>query len=178
MMSLNISDYKTKLPNLITLLRIVLAPIFIFSVLNLSQLDSISIFLLTIVTDALDGYIARKLNITTSKGAYLDVVADFIWILAAFSAFIIIGLYPEWLIIIFLFMFVQFIVTSRFKVPIYDPVGKYYGYFLFLTVFISLIIRTDWIFMLLTVTILIVSAISMGSRLYFLLKHEAELNKS
>jgi CDP-diacylglycerol--glycerol-3-phosphate 3-phosphatidyltransferase/cardiolipin synthase len=175
-MSLNISDYKNKLPHLITSIRILLAPIFFFSVLNFSQLDSIFIFILTIVTDGLDGYTARKLNTTTSQGAYFDVVADFIWILAAFSAFSIVGLYPNWLIILFIFMFVQFIATSKSKVPIYDPVGKYYGSFLFLTVFISLISRSNWINTLLTVTIIIFSAASLGSRLYFLLKHEANGN--
>lgn len=173
-MSPYISDYKNKLPHVITSIRIVLAPIFFFSVLNLSQLDSLFIFLLTIVTDGLDGYTARKFNTTTSQGAYFDVVADFIWILAAFSAFSIVGLYPDWLIIIFIFMFIQFIVTSRYKVPIYDPVGKYYGSFLFLTVFISLISISNWINTLLTVTIIIFSAASMGSRLYFLYRHEAE----
>ena len=77
---------------------------------------------------------------------------------------------------LFMFMFVQFIITSRFKVPIYDPVGKYYGSFLFLTVFISLISISKWINTLLTIIILIFSAASLGCRFYFLLKHEANGN--
>lgn len=165
-----ISSHKNKIPHLITLTRIILAPIFFFSVLDLSTIVSIFIFFLTIITDGLDGYFARKLNTSSSEGAYFDVVADFIWIMAAFSAFTIIGLYPAWLLIIFGLMFVQFVITSNFKIPVYDPIGKYYGSFLFLTIIISLIFNSTFINMFITILIVIFSVLSMTSRLYYLLK--------
>lgn len=167
-----IIDKKNKLPHIITLTRIVLAPAFFFSVLDLSTLNSILIFFLTIITDGLDGYVARKLKATSSKGAYLDVVADFIWILAAFSAFALIGLYPAWLLIIFGLMFLQFVITSRFKIPVYDPVGKYYGSFLFLTIFISLILNSTFINTCITLLIVIFSGVSIASRFYYLIKQK------
>ena len=41
------------------------------------------------------------------------------------------GLYPLWMILLIVAMFIQFVLTSRLERPVYDPVGKYYGLFLF-----------------------------------------------
>lgn len=172
----HISDHKNKIPHIITLFRIVLAPPFFFSVLDHSILTPIFIFFLTIITDGLDGYIARKLKTSSSRGAYFDVVADFIWIFTAFAALILIGLYPAWLLIIIVLMFIQFLITSRFKIPIYDPVGKYYGSFLFLTILISLISNSTLINMFIVLLIIIFSSVSFLSRSYYLLKNRIQIN--
>lgn len=165
------SSIKNRIPNLITFIRIILAPIFFFSVLNYSLTSSIIIFTLTIITDGLDGYLARHLNSTSVIGAYLDVTADFIFILSGFLAFVVLGVYPTWLLIIIIFMFLQFIITSKFKIPSYDPVGKYYGSFLFLTIIISLIFSLSSINTIILLLIIGFSVISMTSRILYLLKH-------
>jgi len=169
-MPINNSCFRNRIPNLITLIRVILAPIFFFIVLNYSNIDSIFIFILTIITDGLDGYTARKLNLTSSFGAYFDVTADFIWIFAGFLAFVIMGLYPAWLLIIIVLMFLQFIITSKFKIPLYDPLGKFYGSFLFLTIFIGLISNLPLINTFITILIVIFSIVSMLSRFLYLIK--------
>ncbi|MFA7553543.1 MAG: CDP-diacylglycerol--glycerol-3-phosphate 3-phosphatidyltransferase [Spongiibacteraceae bacterium] len=67
------------IPNALTLLRIVLIPIFVaifYLPYEWSHLVTAAIFAIAGLTDWLDGYLARKLNQTTPFGAFLDPVAD------------------------------------------------------------------------------------------------------
>ncbi len=67
------------IPNILTLLRILLIPILVivyFWSLEKRELVITSIFVLAAVTDWLDGFLARKLNATSALGAFLDPVAD------------------------------------------------------------------------------------------------------
>ena len=164
---------KSLTPSIITGIRVILAPIFFITVINDLLLYSLIIFLFAIVTDVLDGYISRKWKISSSKGAYFDITADFILVLAGFSAFVIKDIYPFWIIIIIIFMFIQFIITSRSKILVYDPMGKYYGAFLFITIFTGLIINNSVINLSLTILILIFTLMSITSRVLFILKHKS-----
>ena len=67
------------IPNQLTLLRIVLIPVFVlvfYSPFSWNNYLACAIFILAGITDALDGYLARKLDQTSSLGAFLDPVAD------------------------------------------------------------------------------------------------------
>ncbi len=67
------------IPNQLTLLRILLIPVFMlvfYYPFKWNNLFACLIFTLAAVTDILDGYLARKLNQTSSLGAFLDPVAD------------------------------------------------------------------------------------------------------
>lgn len=162
---------KVWIPSVFTAFRVILAPILFFTVINDLFLYSIGIFIFAMVTDVFDGYLARKWDVTSSKGAYFDTTSDFIFVVAGFSAFIVNGTYPFWILIIIVFMFLQFIVTSKSKVPIYDPVGKYYGAFLFLALFIGLIINNQIINLVLTILIIIFTIISITSRYFHIFKY-------
>ena len=159
------------IPSGITALRIVLAPFFFLAVINDFFLYSIGIFVFAVATDAIDGYFARKWSLKSLNGAYFDVTADFILILAGFSAFVIKGIYPFWILFIIIFMFLQFIITSKSRIPIYDPVGKYYGSFLFLTIFIGLTTNNPYLNSFLTILIIVFTFISITSRFIFIIKH-------
>jgi len=172
MLSRNI--VKSVIPSIFTIIRIILAPIFFIAVINYFPIYSISIFGFAMITDVVDGYLARKWGVTSFKGAYFDITADFIFVIAGFSAFIIKGIYPFWILIIIIFMFIQFIVTSKSKNLIYDPVGKYYGAFLFLSIFINLIINNLMINSLLTLIIVLFTIISITSRFLFIIKDNTE----
>jgi phosphatidylglycerophosphate synthase len=100
---------------------------------------TVIIFALAVVTDIIDGIVARKLNVCSSFGSYFDVAADFLLIFVVFITFLLDGLYPIWLLFLIGFMFFQFIITSRLKQPIYDPVGKYLFLILIIIVFITFI---------------------------------------
>ena len=67
------------IPNQLTLLRIILIPVFVlvfYLPFEGNNIAACIIFILAAVTDMLDGYLARKLNQTSSLGAFLDPVAD------------------------------------------------------------------------------------------------------
>ncbi len=162
---------RNLIPSGISLIRVILSPIFFLTLINNYQSLSIFIFLFAIVTDVSDGYIARKYGLNSVSGAYIDVASDFIFICTSFLAFIIMGIYPFWILIPITFMFLQFLITSRGRINIYDPVGKYYGSLLFISVFISLITTDSMIYPILTVIIILFSAISLVSRLLFVYKH-------
>jgi len=74
------------IPNRITLFRIILIPIFIvvyYLPLSWSHFGAFAIFWLASVSDALDGYLARRLNQSSAFGAFLDPVADKLMVVAA-----------------------------------------------------------------------------------------------
>lgn len=116
------------------------------------------------LTDVLDGHIARKIDKTSDKGAYLDVTADFILILSCFCSFILKDWYDPIILLLIIIMFFLFITTSGLKKPVYDPVGKYLGGYLMLMIFISLLLPEIEIRIILTILLATICIISMISR--------------
>lgn len=161
-------NLKKLIPSGLSTLRIVLAVILFYSFLSGMRIISITIFIFALFTDYLDGYIARKLKVTSNYGAFLDIIADFTLTITIFTAFTIKGSYPYWILILITFMFLQFILTSGIKKPIYDPIGKYYGAFLFTSAAINLIFPLNYINMISLILIVVVSLISLSTRFYSL----------
>ena len=85
------------IPNLITAIRIVLAPVFVIYLINSQFLAALIVFLICAVSDGLDGILARVFNQKSKLGAYLDPLADKLVLVAAFVALSIIGILPPWL---------------------------------------------------------------------------------
>lgn len=74
------------IPNQITLFRIILIPVFIivfYLPISWSHFGAFAVFWLASVSDALDGYLARKLNQSSAFGAFIDPVADKLMVAAA-----------------------------------------------------------------------------------------------
>ncbi|WP_286267508.1 CDP-diacylglycerol--glycerol-3-phosphate 3-phosphatidyltransferase [Thalassotalea atypica] len=74
------------IPNQITLFRIILIPIFIivfYLPISWNNFGAFAIFWLAAISDALDGYLARKLNQSSAFGAFIDPVADKLMVAAA-----------------------------------------------------------------------------------------------
>lgn len=88
------------LPNLLTILRILLIPVFINFLLYNQYLFALTIFIVAGLTDSLDGFIARMSNQRTRLGAYLDPMADKFLLMAAFVALSILKIVPLWITII------------------------------------------------------------------------------
>lgn len=99
------------LPNILTILRILLTPIFIICLFyeRLFQPHpyayswALLIFILASITDAYDGYYARKYNQITPSGRFLDPLADKILISSAFISFAVIGLIEYWMVALIVF---------------------------------------------------------------------------
>lgn len=91
------------LPNKLTLFRIFLIPVFILvMLLNIPNkfLIACVVFIIAAVTDAMDGHIARKHNLVTDFGKFMDPLADKLLVISALICMIEVGLVPGWMVII------------------------------------------------------------------------------
>ncbi|MDX8047003.1 CDP-diacylglycerol--glycerol-3-phosphate 3-phosphatidyltransferase [Gracilibacillus sp. S3-1-1] len=103
------------IPNRITLSRICLIPIFIIllsypfdwgvwnigeNAIPISHLVAVIIFAIASATDWLDGYYARKYNLVTNLGKFLDPMADKLLVSAAFILLISLEMAPAWVVIL------------------------------------------------------------------------------
>ena len=98
------------IPNILTISRILFTPLFIFFVfsdVNYSKIFALLIFSLASITDYLDGFFARKYNVVSEFGKFLDPVADKLLILSAFLSFLFLPVLSSvisiWMFLIILF---------------------------------------------------------------------------
>ena len=91
------------LPNKLTMVRVVLIPVY----LVLWHLDftfnnyaALAVFVIASLTDFLDGYIARKHNLVTDFGKFMDPLADKMLVLTAMTCFCAMGRFPDWALVI------------------------------------------------------------------------------
>lgn len=79
------------LPNKLTVARIALIPVFVtlfFLPFQFLKFAALGVFALASLTDFLDGYIARKRNLVTDLGKFLDPIADKMLVICALAALI------------------------------------------------------------------------------------------
>lgn len=92
------------IPNFLSLLRIILIPLFLYLVFipeSASRIWALVVFILASLTDLLDGWSARKLNQESDFGKFIDPLADKFLVLSAMIAFLILDpLIPIWMVVI------------------------------------------------------------------------------
>ena len=88
------------IPNLITLGRILLVPVVVWAIASNAMWIAFMLFLVAGVSDAVDGFIAKRFNMTTELGAYLDPLADKALIVSIYLSLGINGEIPRWLVIL------------------------------------------------------------------------------
>ena len=93
------------LPNKLTVLRVIMIPFFVlFMLTNLggqySNYIALVIFCVASLTDMLDGKIARKYNLVTNFGKFMDPLADKLLVGAAMICLIPMGKIPAWIVIV------------------------------------------------------------------------------
>ncbi|MBD3170595.1 MAG: CDP-diacylglycerol--glycerol-3-phosphate 3-phosphatidyltransferase [candidate division Zixibacteria bacterium] len=89
------------LPNKLTVSRIILSPIFYMLFVvdsKLTRVLSLVVFTVAALTDLYDGYLARKYNIATNFGKFMDPLADKILTSTAFISFVALGYAQAWMI--------------------------------------------------------------------------------
>ena len=162
---------KQTIPWAITSLRAVALPFLLYSFSQQIYVATYALFLFAIGTDLLDGYIARKLEATSTLGSYFDATADFLFVSSMFLAFILGELYPLWILLLTVTVFAQFILTNLYlKRTVYDPVGKHYGSLMYIGVGATLFFPEQLVYSGVTIGIIVFTAVSLFSRLaYFLL---------
>jgi CDP-diacylglycerol--glycerol-3-phosphate 3-phosphatidyltransferase len=103
------------LPNQLTVARIIATPIFMATLLidfEYKYLVSLVLFVLSCLSDYVDGHLARKYNIVTSFGKFLDPLADKMLISTAFIGLMHLGIGEGISIILFITLFREFLVSS------------------------------------------------------------------
>jgi CDP-diacylglycerol--glycerol-3-phosphate 3-phosphatidyltransferase len=102
------------LPNKITIARVFMIPVFLVIYLSQSlpyaNIIAAIVFIVACLTDALDGYIARKYNLVTNFGKFADPLADKLLVCSALICFVDFKLVPAWIIIIIIFR--EFIISG------------------------------------------------------------------
>ena len=94
------------LPNKLTVLRVIMIPFFVVSLLafhgevRLLRNLAAAIFIVASLTDMLDGKIARKYNLVTNFGKFMDPLADKLLVCSALICLIQLGQLPAWVVII------------------------------------------------------------------------------
>ena len=94
------------LPNKLTLLRVLMIPFFIIALLanngetTVFRYVAASIFVVASLTDWLDGAIARKYNLVTNFGKFMDPLADKLLVCSALICLVALEQFPVWMVII------------------------------------------------------------------------------
>jgi cardiolipin synthase len=87
------------LPNLISLMRLLLVPLTVWLILSDAYASAFATFLVAGISDGIDGYLARRFDWRTRLGAYLDALADKALLVAVFVTLGLLKLIPAWLVI-------------------------------------------------------------------------------
>lgn len=92
------------LPNKITIFRICMIPLFLIFMLmpdiTNGKYIAAAIFIIAALSDLLDGYLARKHNLITNFGKFMDPLADKLLVSSALICFVELGLLPAWIVVI------------------------------------------------------------------------------
>ena len=88
------------IPNIITLGRILLVPFIIWAIASNQMEIAFAIFIIAGVSDAVDGFLAKRFNMTSELGALLDPVADKALLVSIYVALGIWGAVPRWIVIL------------------------------------------------------------------------------
>jgi cardiolipin synthase len=92
------------LPNLISLARLVLAPLSVQMIVERRWMEALAIFVVAGLSDALDGWIARRFDLRSELGAYLDAIADKALLVCNYVTLAAVGQVP---------LFLSLLVVSR-----------------------------------------------------------------
>ena len=117
------------IPNVLTMIRLILVPVFVVLFLKGHKMASLGVFIAASLTDMLDGFLARKLNQITDFGKLFDPLADKLMVLSAMVCQGIVGVFPWSAIIIVackeLFMVIGGLLMLKNDVVVYSNyVGK------------------------------------------------------
>lgn len=104
------------LPNKLTIFRVILIPVFIIALMSgiipepVNRYVGVVIFCVASFTDYLDGHIARKYNLVTNFGKFMDPLADKLLVSSALICMIELEFLPAWIVIIIISR--EFIITG------------------------------------------------------------------
>src|SRR5579864_3665370 len=106
---------ELSIPNIITLGRIILVPVIVWAIASNQMEIAFAIFVVAGVSDAVDGFLAKRFNMASELGALLDPLADKALLVSIYVALGIWGAVPRWIVILIVsrdFMIVAAVIVS------------------------------------------------------------------
>ncbi len=147
------------LPNLLSSLRIIAVPFFVFFLLVFDDSTfgarvALGIYFFASITDIFDGKIARKYNLTSDLGTVLDAGADKLFVVAGFVCPAILGVLPWWLVILTfvreaIILYIAYQALRKNVIPHATQLGRFRTVFQMATVvailiFMAITNNLDW----------------------------------
>lgn len=134
------------IPNILTIFRIILIPFIVISIVKDDYITALVFFVISGLTDILDGYIARKFDGITDFGKLIDPLADKLTQISTLITIVIKGIIPYWILIVILLKEVIMICGASFLYGKSTVVssrwfGKLSTVVLYIAIFISMAIR-------------------------------------
>ena len=165
--------------NILTIIRIILVPVFafVFHTEGEAKVISAIVFLIASITDVADGFLARKFNMSTKVGQLLDPLADKLMQLTVIVSLAFAGRLPMWFVIVLLVKEIILIAGGTFlyikkTYAKSNVVGKMYTVVLFITLMLLMAFpnmgKTLELIVLIMVVLVGVCALSIYSYSYFL----------
>lgn len=175
------------LPNKLTVLRVLMIPFFVAALLyehgenQTMRYVAAALFIVASLTDLLDGKIARKYNLVTNFGKFMDPLADKLLVCSALICLIELGQLPAWMVIIIISR--EFII-SGFRLVASDNgvviAASYWGKFkttFQMIAVILLIVRIPALDILANICVLIALALTIISLVDYLMKNHKVLTE-
>ncbi|SHI10623.1 CDP-diacylglycerol--glycerol-3-phosphate 3-phosphatidyltransferase [Clostridium collagenovorans DSM 3089] len=168
------------IPNMLSIFRLILIPVFtivFFSPIEHAMLYSSIVFVISGVTDLLDGYIARKYNQVTKLGIVLDPLADKLTLLVVLFCLFKKELIPSWILIFFVAKELSMILGGIFAYTRSDLVipsnifGKLATIFFYFSIFVLLFDKTIGIYLVYATVISAVIALFSYIKIFWNNKH-------
>ncbi len=171
------------LPNKLTVARVVLIPFFVFFLLidpsnEVFKWTALAIFVIASLTDMLDGKIARKYNLITEFGKFMDPLADKLLVCSAMIGLIELGRIPSWIVIIiiareFTISGFRLIAADNGRVIAASYWGKFKTTFQMIMVILMIAnIQISWVQVLTQIIMWIALALTIISLVDYLIKNK------
>ena len=141
-------------PNTLTIIRFLLIPIIIYTVISGNYIMALILFTLSGITDIADGFIARKFNLISNFGKLMDPLADKFTQISMLTILVIKSMIPGWILIVVILKEIAMVAGASFlygkDVVVYSRwYGKLATVLFYLAIVSSLIIKqldiTNWI---------------------------------
>ena len=185
---------KMNLPNKLTIFRVILIVPFIILLLGgqagwfgdntfVTDMIALAIFIIASLTDLIDGKIARKYNLITDFGKFMDPLADKLLVCSAMIALIEMNRIPSWVVIIIIAR--EFII-SGFRLVASDNgvviAASYWGKFktnfqMFMIIMLIIDLGTSTAVMIENILIVIATALTIISLVDYLVKNKQVLSE-
>ena len=176
------------LPNKLTIFRIILIPFFVLFLLapyfeGYGNYIAVAIFIVASLTDLLDGKIARKYNMVTNFGKFMDPLADKLLVCSAMICLVDLRLIPSWVVIIIIAR--EFII-SGFRLVASDNgiviAASYWGKFkttfqMIMVIVLILNIKTTLFYYIGNILIVIATALTIISLIDYIIKNKNVLKE-